>query len=262
MIGDDERTEINRQRGEIVEQLSDWLETPMLIMSFVWLVLFVLEAVKGTSPLLELFSDGIWILFWVEFILKFSLAPNKFDYLKSNWLTALALLLPALRVFRVFRAVRIFRATRAVRGLRLARLITSLNRGMKALGNAFKRRGLAYVLALTMIVLFSGAAGIYSFESVVNDAKLTSYSDALWWTAMLLTSIGSDYFPKSSEGRILCLLLAIYGFAVFGYMTATLASFFLERDVDSAAASSEVKAELAEIRRLILDARSVKELDA
>jgi voltage-gated potassium channel len=79
---------------------------------------------------------------------------------------------------------------------------------------------------------------------------------------MLLTSIGSDYFPKSSEGRILCLLLAIYGFAVFGYMTATLASFFLERDVDSAAASSEVKAELAEIRRLILDARSVKELDA
>jgi hypothetical protein len=28
---------------------------------------------------------------------------------------------------------------------------------------------------------------------------------------MLLTTIGSDYWPRSPEGRILCLLLAIIG---------------------------------------------------
>jgi len=30
-----------------------------------------------------------------------------------------------------------------------------------------------------------------------------------------------------------CFLLALYAFAVFGYVTATLATFFIDRDADS-----------------------------
>jgi voltage-gated potassium channel len=44
--------------------------------------------------------------------------------------------------------------------------------------------------------------------------------------------MGSDYFPLSGEGRLLCLLLAIYGFAVFGYVTASIASLFIARDAE------------------------------
>ncbi len=50
---------------------------------------------------------------------------------------------------------------------------------------------------------------------------------------MLLTSIGSDYFPKTAEGRVLCFVLALYGFAVFGYVTASLATFFVGRDAEN-----------------------------
>jgi voltage-gated potassium channel len=50
---------------------------------------------------------------------------------------------------------------------------------------------------------------------------------------MLLTTMGSEFWPKSVEGRILCFLLALYGFAVFGYITASFASFFVERDAAS-----------------------------
>jgi voltage-gated potassium channel len=49
---------------------------------------------------------------------------------------------------------------------------------------------------------------------------------------MLLTSIGSEYWPRTPEGRVLCLMLSIYGFIVFGYITASLASFFIVRDAD------------------------------
>ena len=49
---------------------------------------------------------------------------------------------------------------------------------------------------------------------------------------MLLTSIGSEYWPQTAEGRVLCFLLSLYGFAVFGYVTAVLASFFVGRDAD------------------------------
>lgn len=42
----------------------------------------------------------------------------------------------------------------------------------------------------------------------------------------------SEYWPKTVEGRLLCLLLSLYAFAVFGYVTATLATFFIGRDAD------------------------------
>lgn len=253
--------DIRSERGEILRQLEDWLEMPMLILSIVWLVLFVVEAIRGTSPFLDTLSNVIWVIFWVDFGVKFILAPDKWNYLKSNWVTALALALPAFRIFRAFRAFRLLRAARAARGLRLFRLLTSLNRGMKAIGASFGRRGFGYVVVLTTIVLFAGAAGMYAFENDV-EGGFRNYADALWWTAMLLTSIGSDYFPRSAEGRMLCLILAVYGFAVFGYVTATLATFFVQRDAETAGErgqpcladlQNEISALRNEIRLLLAD---------
>lgn len=250
------REEIGNERREILKRLEDWLEMPMLILSVVWLGLFVVETIWGINPFLDVASNVIWVIFWIEFAVKFTLSPDKRTYLKSNWLTVLALALPALRVFRVFRAFRVLRAVRAARGLRLVRLLTSLNRGMKALGASFGRRGFGYVLALTAVVLFAGAAGMYSFENEV-EGGLRSYSDSLWWTAMLLTSIGSDYFPRTAEGRMLCLLLAVYGFAVFGYMTATLATFFLARDNEKTTEPTlrELKDEISQLRQMLVERR-------
>jgi voltage-gated potassium channel len=50
---------------------------------------------------------------------------------------------------------------------------------------------------------------------------------------MMMTTIGSDYYPKTAEGRILCFFLALYAVVVFGYLTATLATFFIDRDAKS-----------------------------
>ena len=47
---------------------------------------------------------------------------------------------------------------------------------------------------------------------------------------MMITTMGTDFWPQTAEGRILCLGLAIYAFAIFGYITATVASFLIEKD--------------------------------
>jgi hypothetical protein len=47
---------------------------------------------------------------------------------------------------------------------------------------------------------------------------------------MLMTTIGSDYFPKTASGRVLCFLLALCAIALCGYLTATLATFFVRQD--------------------------------
>ena len=228
-----EKQAIAHEQHQILQQLENWLELPMLLLSFAWLGLFVVELTWKLTPLLDAISLIIWGVFILEFILRLSLAPHKAAYLKTNWITAISLLLPALRVFRFARVMRILQTTRAVRGLRLLRVMTRTNRSMRSLAANFERRGFGYVVMTTAIITLVGAAGMYAFEQDTPDLPgFDSYSTTLWWTAMLMTTMGSDYFPKTAEGRILCFLLALYAFVVFGYMTATLATFFIGQDAD------------------------------
>lgn len=217
-----------RARLTALDQLDDWLDVPMLILSLIWLGLLLWELAHGASRTMEVTGVAIWIVFIAEFVLRFTLAPEKKTFLKSNWLTVIALLVPALRLFRMFR---IFRAARALRGVRLMRIVGAANRSMGALKSALRRRRFGYVAAMTLIVMALGAAGMLSFEPASEiEGGFKSYGDALWWTAMLVTTIGSQYWPASSEGRILALMIAVYGLAVFGYITASFASFFVGWD--------------------------------
>ena len=224
------------ERWETLRELEEWLRTPMLLLSFVWLALVVAELAFGSSKLFETFGTVIWVVFLLEFALRFALAPEKLPFLRREWLTVIALLVPALRLVR---ALRVLQAARALRGFRLVRIVGTANRGMNALRAASKRRGLGYVVVLTIIVALLGAGGMLAFEPATEvEGGFTSYADALWWTSMLLATMGSEFWPKTPEGRVLCLLLALYGFAVFGYITASFASFFVGRDTAAKAGES------------------------
>lgn len=243
-----EREELDRERGELLHRIEKWLETPMIVLGFIWLALLVVELTRGLNPALETAGTAIWIVFILDFALRFTLAPRKVDYLQSNWLTAISLMLPALRVFRIVRLIRVLRAARAARGLRLLKIFGSLNRGMRALGRTMGRRGFGYVAALTLLVTLGGAAGMHYFE---RGQGLDDFGTALWWTAMVMTTMGSEYWPKTAEGRVLCLVLALYAFTVFGYVTATIATFFLGRDAENPEAEVAGAAGVEALRREI-----------
>jgi voltage-gated potassium channel len=247
---------VARERLQILRQVEDWLEVPMIVLGFVWLLLLVVELIRGLGPTLDAVGTTIWVVFVFDFLLRFALAPRKVRYLRSNWLTAISLILPALRVFRV---LRLLRMARAARGLRLVRVLGSLNRGMRATRASLGRRGFGYVLALTLMVVAVGAAAMYAFERGVAGGALRTYGDALWWTTMILTTLGSEYWPRSPEGRVLCVLLSLYGLAMLGYITASFAALFVGRDAESAAGevagAREVAALQAEVRALRAELR-------
>jgi voltage-gated potassium channel len=256
---------LTRERLELLQQLDEWLEVPLIILGFVWLALLVMEFIWGLSPFLTTISTGIWVIFIIDFLLKFTLAPHKFAYLRRNWLTAISLIAPALRIIRVVAVVRLLRTARAARSLRLLRVISSTNRGMKALRASMGRRGLGYVVALTLLVTLVGAAGMYTFERDVANG-FDSFGVALWWTSMLMTTLGSDYWPQTAEGRVLALLLALYAFAVLGYVTASLATFFIGSDaanpkaeVAGEEAIAALRAEIAALREELRAQRQARE---
>lgn len=254
---------LDRERYELLRRLENLLEVPMIVLGLAWLVLLIVELISELSPVLKMINSVIWVLFVVDFLIKFILAPRKVPFLKKNILTIISLALPALRVLRLTRIFRLVRTVRAVRGLRLVKVIGSLNRGMRSLGATMQRRGFGYVLVFTLVVLFTGAAGMYAFEKDQPEG-LQTYGEALWWTAMILITVGSQYWPQSPEGQVLCFLLALYAFTVFGYFTATLATFFVGRDAENSEAEiagakqmgdlqQEIRLLRQEIRQLLPD---------
>lgn len=240
---DPDESEID-QRWRILAELEEGLETPMLVLAFAWLVLVLAELIWTTSGVFEFLGTLIWIAFIAEFALRFALAPDRLAFLRRNPITLIALIAPALRFMRALRVLRL------ARGLRLVRIVGTANRGLAALRKSLKRRGLGYVLGATALVTVLGAAGMLAFEPAREIAGgFTSYGDALWWTAMVVATMGSGFWPETAEGRALAFLLSLYGFAVFGYITASFATFFIGREAEAADGEVAGAAELAALRR-------------
>ena len=250
MMSDDHATtgQENEQRDRwiVLHQLEDWLETPMIVLSFIWFLLVLHELIWGRVGLFEVFGTIIWALFIADFLLRLAIAPVKLVFMRNNVITIVALAVPALRMFR---ALRLFRVARAARGLQLVRIVGTANRSMNALKRSLGRRGLGYVLAVTVGVALLGAAGMLAFEpSREVEGGFENYADALWWTAMLLTTMGSSFWPLTAEGRVLALLLSLYGFAVFGYITASFATFFIGQEAQAADGEVPGLADIAGLR--------------
>lgn len=252
------KNKLEKERENLLTSIERLMETPMIFLGFVWLILLVVELIWGLPRYLEYTSLGIWILFIIDFLVKFILAPDKLDFLKKNWLTLLSLIIPALRMFKIARAIRLLRG---LRGIRLIRVVSSLNRSLNSLGATMKRRGFGYVTILSLVVTFGGAAGMYALEN--PHPGFQSYGLALWWTAMRVITAGSDHWPITPEGRSLAFILSLFGYGVFGYVTATLATFFIGRDAeedDAPVAGSkginELKGEVAALTRAINELKS------
>ena len=245
---------LKRQRAALVRNLGRATENLFIALALLWIALTVMDLLGRLSPPLEIVLNVIWGLFALDFAVKFVIAPRKIDFLKTHWIILISLLLPA------FRLLRIFRALTALRAVSLVRVLASLNGGISRLSRAMGQRGAGYVSVVAIIVLLGGAGGMYAFERpeqlteqghsrlVSEGGGLHSYGDALWWTAMLMTTIGSQYWPVTPAGRALCFALSLFSLGVFGYITAALASFFIskEQEKDRRRQSRDVRKPSAE----------------
>lgn len=67
--------------------------------------------------------------------------------------------------------------------------------------------------------------------------------------------MGSDFWPLTPEGRVLALLLSIFGLAIYDYITASFATFFVgqeaaasDGDIGGSREIANLRAEIAALR--------------
>ena len=106
--------------------------------------------------------------------------------------------------------------------------------GGRTVGQAqrvFTRRNLRWVIPVALLIVVFAALFAWRFEAAKQGAQVDSLGDALWWAMSTVTTVGyGDVVPKTPEGRIAGVVLMFVGITVFSWLTAALASLFVEND--------------------------------
>ena len=260
------------QSRRLSNQMTRWLDPVLTILAFVWTAVVIAELTLEVSPevraLLADLDVAIWFAFAVAFFLQWALASDRLLYLRTHIPSAIAVVLPVVRVIQVVGAIRLLRPAW------LAQLILVGNRAIRGAGELFKQQRLYYVIALLAISTLLGAAGVYFFERDQPGSEFRNFGDPLWWAATLATTINTNVDPVTFEGRIVGWILRVIALAFFGFVTGSIASFLTaervvrptrlewgEEDRDKV----ELAREVAELRTLLerleaqLDARDASD---
>jgi voltage-gated potassium channel len=189
------------------------------ILSIFNLLLLVLPISEQQHDLVFIVDSWLTIIFITDFLVRLKRAPVKSQYFFRGygWLDLIGSL-PALRIFRLFRVVRVARLMREY-GLRnvLHDLVHSPAEG-----------SLLFVILLMIVTLEFGGSAVLHFEHGAPNGNITTGGDAIWWGIVTITTVGyGDFYPVTSGGRSVAVIMMFVGISLIGTFTSYLATKFL-----------------------------------
>lgn len=155
--------------------------------------------------------------FFADFCIRFHRAPSKWRYMRWGWLDLISSI-PAgwLQIARLARVIQILRAVRS---------LTVIWRTL------FRRRAqgvLASAATATVLLVIFGALTVLLVEAPDPKSPIDSAQDALWWAIVTVTTVGyGDYYPITTLGRIVAVMLMVCGVGLFGSVAAYVGSLFI-----------------------------------
>jgi len=219
------------------------LEWPLTLAAVLFLVAYAVPILRpDVDPSLpDLIVTLTWVAFGVDYIARFLLSGARWRFVRQHPLDLLVIALPILRPLRL---------------LRLVALLSVLNRYASA--GALRGRVVLYIVGSTALLILVSSLAILDAERGGEGANIEDYGDAAWWAITTMTTVGyGDRFPVTGAGRLIAAALMLAGIALLGTVTATLASYLLERVQEAeeeaqAATRQDVRAlteEVAALRR-------------
>lgn len=227
-------------------RLTEW---PLIVAAVVFLAAYSLQVLAPQHILAgpaEVLILGVWFIFTVDYVVRFGLAPERWRWFFRHLHELAMVLLPALRP------------------LRLLRLITVISVLQNAAGNALRGRVITYVIGSSVLLVYVSTLAMLDAERGAQDATISSFGEALWWAVVTITTVGyGDYAPVTPLGRMIATGLMMGGIALVGVVTATLASWLVEKVSEEEQRSVHETAQALESLRLEIAAlRSTETMDA
>jgi voltage-gated potassium channel len=99
---------------------------------------------------------------------------------------------------------------------------------IKKLHISLKAAKLYKSLFFALLFVIFNSYLFYVIESEYNSGVKTFY-DCLWWGFVTSTTVGyGDIYPVTMSGRFIAIILMLIGIGIFGFITASFASIFVE----------------------------------
>ncbi len=207
----------------------------------------------------SIIDNSILVIFAVDYFTRLFISKNKKEFIRSNIFDLIAII-PFSAVFSIFRFSRLFRIAKVsvlVKLLKAARLLRAfgfLGILKKRLEKFLHTNGFIYVLycAGALILLSSLAMGYFEQKS---------FADALWWSIVTTTTVGyGDISPTTAAGRVIAIILMLFGIGMIGMLTGTITTYFTNKVEQNHETKSDCS-KLMEIAQSLSD-KQIEELTA
>lgn len=198
------------------EQWRRRTEWPVTAAAVVFLVTYswsVIADFQGEAwEIAERVMWAVWVIFLIDYAVTLVAAERRMHWFLHHLPQFLVVALPVLRPLRL---------------LRLLTLWTVLQR---AASIAVRGRISVYVAGSAAILVYIGALAALESERGQPGANIEDFPTAIWWAFETITTVGyGDHYPVTLEGRAIAVGLMVAGIGTLGLITATLASWLVER---------------------------------
>lgn len=226
-------------RVERWEKHTDW---PLAAVAVAFLVVYSVQVLAqpsaGLSRVLTILMSLLYLPFVVDYIARLVLAERRTRWFFTHLLDLAIVALPFLRPLRL---------------LRLVKLFTALQ---KVIGGTIRGRVVIYTGCSALLLVYVASLAVLDAERSAPDETITRLGEALWWSVVTVTTVGyGDLAPVTAQGRLIAVLLMLGGISLLGVVTATMASWIVQRvaeddETSQAATTAQINELRADIRQL------------
>lgn len=198
------------------ERLREFTFWPLIVTSGLFIIAYswqVIADLQGTAYVVtRAVMAGTWLFFVFDYLVRLKLARPRGAWFRRHVFDLMVVVLPALKPLRLLKA------------------LTLINAHRQTAGTALRSRLTVYGAGAVAILIWIASLAVLQSERGVRDANIETFGDAVWWAFVTTATVGyGDFYPVTLSGRIVAVLLMVGGVAVVGVVTATLASWAIER---------------------------------
>jgi voltage-gated potassium channel len=176
---------------------------------------FVTEISPSSQSILDGTQWVSWIAFAADLLFGVYKSSDRAQFLKKHPLEILAVVLPFLRPLRLLRFISFGTL-----------VFEKVNLG-KSIAITFK------VIVTALFLTYLAGIEITMAERGKPGATIESVGDGFWWAITTLTTVGyGDIYPTTTEGRFIAVGLMVSGICVLGFISATVAAWFVKMTQD------------------------------
>ena len=206
---------------------------PLVIASLLFIVAYswqVIGDLQGTAEIVaRWFILLTWAVFIIDYLVRLWLSSPRGFWFRHHIFDLLVVMLPVLKPLPLLQA------------------LTHVSKRSSA-GTALRSRISVYGAGAALVLIWVASLAILDAERGKPGANIETFGEAVYWAFVTITTVGyGDYYPVTTAGRFVAVMLMGVGVGLVGVVTATFASWVLERaaarnsDTDEPATRGQVR---------------------